>query len=143
MTQQSIFNLFIRKQNAHKPHWINLHRTRRHENHKPSTSAKTCQANMPSKTLQPPQPPIVLTPQIAACEHTDPKILWHIAQHLPALRKWVIANPSANAQLLEYIAQQGGPDVNHSIRVLLSSYEYEKQNKQNSLNIRKHTSQPC
>jgi hypothetical protein len=71
----------------------------------------------------PPKPPILLTPVIASDPSTNPEILWHIAKHIPELRKWVIANPSADAHLLEYISQQGGPDVRHSFEVLFASYD--------------------
>lgn len=71
----------------------------------------------------PPKPPILLTPVVASDPSTNPEILWHIAKHIPELRKWVIANPSADAHLLEYISQQGGPDVRHSFEVLFASYD--------------------
>lgn len=75
----------------------------------------------------PPKPPIILTEQVACCENTDKEILWHIARNIPHLRKWVIANPAADAKILEYISQKGGPDVKHSLNVLLESYDYAKQ----------------
>ncbi|RFT22020.1 hypothetical protein CG394_08810, partial [Gardnerella vaginalis] len=74
-----------------------------------------------------PKPPIILTEQVACCENTDKEILWHIARNIPHLRKWVIANPAADAKILEYISQKGGPDVKHSLDVLLESYDYAKQ----------------
>lgn len=76
----------------------------------------------------PPKPPIVLTPQVACNPDTPATILWHIAENVPALRKWVIANPSADAHMLEYISQKGGPDVRHSLEVLFAAYDYAKSN---------------
>lgn len=74
----------------------------------------------------PPKPPIVLTEQVACCENTSKDVLWHIAKNVPDLRKWVVANPIADAKMLEYISQQGGPGVKHSLDVLLEAYEYAK-----------------
>lgn len=74
----------------------------------------------------PPKPPIVLTAQVACCENTSKDVLWHIAKNVPALRKWVVANPVADAKMLEYVSQQGGPGVKQSLDVLLEAYEYAK-----------------
>ncbi len=82
---------------------------------------KPTQAAQPTP---PPQPPIILTPQVAINPDTPTKILWHIAKHIPELRRWVIANPAADAKLLEYIAQQGGPDVRYSFDILFAAYDY-------------------
>lgn len=81
------------------------------------------QSSTTQKASMPPQPPIILTPLVAVDPTTQPKILWYIAKHIPELRKWVIANPTADAQLLEYISQQGGPDVRYSFEVLFSAYD--------------------
>lgn len=74
----------------------------------------------------PPKPPIVLTAQVACCENTSKDVLWHIAKNVPELRKWVVANPVADAKMLEYVSQQGGPGVKQSLDVLLEAYEYAK-----------------
>lgn len=76
-----------------------------------------------TELARPPKPPIILTPLIASNPSTDQAILWHIARNIPELRKWVIANPSAGAKLLEYISQRGGPDVRHSFEVLFAGYD--------------------
>lgn len=76
-----------------------------------------------TELTKPPKPPIILTPLIASNPSTDQAILWHIARNIPELRKWVIANPSARAKLLEYISQRGGPDVRHSFEVLFAGYD--------------------
>lgn len=76
-----------------------------------------------TELTKPPKPPIILTPLIASNPSTDQAILWHIARNIPELRKWVIANPSAGAKLLEYISQRGGPDVRHSFEVLFAGYD--------------------
>ena len=54
---------------------------------------------------------------------TPLEILWHIARHAPRLRKWVIVNRSADANLLEYISQQGGPGVRETLQMLFDSVE--------------------
>lgn len=69
----------------------------------------------------PPQPPQQLNANLASDPDTHILVLWHIAQHIPRLRKWVIANSAADAQLLEYIAQRGGPGVEQAFEVLFSS----------------------
>lgn len=72
-------------------------------------------------SLTPPPPPIALTPQLACSPDTSDDILWHIARYAPELRRWLPANPHASAELLEYIAQMGGPGVKESIEILLQS----------------------
>lgn len=69
----------------------------------------------------PPRPPQQINANLASDPDTHILVLWHIAQHIPHLRKWVIANSAADAQLLEYIAQQGGPGVEQAFEVLFSS----------------------
>lgn len=81
-----------------------------------------------SKKLTPPKPPIMPTEDIACSPKTSQEVLWYIAQNIPHLRKWIIANTSADARLLEYISQQGGPDVRHSFNVLFESYDYMHRN---------------
>nr|WP_240542347.1 hypothetical protein [Bifidobacterium felsineum] len=73
----------------------------------------------------PPAPPIILTPQVACSPDTDMDVLWHIALHLPELRKWIVANPQADAAILEFISQAGGPGVKPALEVLLESLETE------------------
>ncbi|MBT1175802.1 hypothetical protein JS530_09885 [Bifidobacterium sp. LC6] len=73
----------------------------------------------------PPNPPIPLTPQVACSPDTDADVLWYIAQHVPELRRWVVANPTADAALLEYISQSGGPGVRQALEILLESLEAE------------------
>ena len=70
---------------------------------------------------EPPAPPILLTPLVACDPDTDPQVLWHIARHAPELRRWLPANPAADAALLEYVAQAGGPGVREALTVLLDS----------------------
>ncbi|MCH9274814.1 hypothetical protein JS533_000725 [Bifidobacterium amazonense] len=72
-----------------------------------------------SLIVEPPAPPIALTPLLACDPATDPDILWHIAREAPELRRWLVANPNADAALLEYVAQTGGPGVNAALTVLL------------------------
>lgn len=69
----------------------------------------------------PPAPPIRLTPLVACDPDTDTDVLWHIAREAPELRRWLAANPKADAALLEYVAQRGGPGVKAALTVLLES----------------------
>lgn len=71
----------------------------------------------------PPKPPLALTPRVACDPDTDEDILWHIARQAPELRRWLIANPAASAELLEYVSQAGGPGVARAFRVLFESME--------------------
>lgn len=71
----------------------------------------------------PPKPPQQLNAQLASDPNTHILVLWYIAQHIPYLRKWIIANSAADAQLLEYIAQCGGPGVQEAFEVLFASME--------------------
>ncbi|MEE8685098.1 MAG: hypothetical protein SOI64_07895 [Bifidobacterium mongoliense] len=77
----------------------------------------------PSASMRPPRPPIELTPLLACDGTTDMAILWHIAREAPELRRWLIANPRADATLLEYVAQAGGPGVTEGLEVLLTSID--------------------
>lgn len=73
--------------------------------------------------LDPPAPPIALTPLLAASPDTDTQLLWHIARHAPELRRWLVANPKADAHLLEYVSQASGPGVRRALTVLLDSMD--------------------
>ncbi|ADQ02486.1 conserved hypothetical protein [Bifidobacterium longum subsp. longum JCM 1217] len=50
-------------------------------------------------------------------------MLWHIAYHVPELRKWLVANPKADAPLLELVSQRGGPGVRQALEILFESME--------------------
>lgn len=71
-------------------------------------------------SYSPPQPPVMLSPLLACDPQTDEDVLWYIAQYAPDLRQWLVANPNASAELLEYVAQSGGPGVNRALTILLS-----------------------
>lgn len=71
----------------------------------------------------PPAPPVKLTPLVACDPATEPEILWHIATYAPQLRRWLVANPAATAELLEYVSQQGGPGVKEALELLFASYD--------------------
>ena len=77
----------------------------------------------PKPLVDPPSPPIPLTPLVACSPGTPQDVLWHIAEYAPRLRKWLIANPSATPAMLEYLAQVDGPDVARSLQILLESLE--------------------
>lgn len=68
--------------------------------------------------LSPPPPPLVVTPGMACDPDTDMSTLWLIAREHPHLRKWLIANPKADAALLEYVSQAGGPGVRNAFDIL-------------------------
>lgn len=65
-----------------------------------------------------PPPPIKLTPALATDPHTSNEVLWYIARKAPHLRKWLIANESSTPELLEFVAQIGGPGVKEGFQVL-------------------------
>ncbi|WP_241218917.1 hypothetical protein [Bifidobacterium dolichotidis] len=71
----------------------------------------------------PPPAPIRLTPLLAVDESTPAELLWHIARTAPELRKWLIANPAADAELLEYVSQAGGPGVKQAFEILFASMD--------------------
>jgi hypothetical protein len=60
---------------------------------------------------------------LLACETADEDILWHIAHEAPELRRWLVANPHADALLLEYVAQASGPGVNEAFHVFFASMD--------------------
>lgn len=76
-----------------------------------------------AQLLRPPAPPIELTPQSASDPNTPAEVLWHIARNVPELRKWVVVNRAADANLLEYISQQGGPGVKAALTLMLESMD--------------------
>lgn len=69
----------------------------------------------------PPEPPLQPTPVMACSPLTDYDVLWAIAREYPELRRWIVANPNADAPLLEFISQQGGPHVREALQILLES----------------------
>lgn len=71
----------------------------------------------------PPPPPLELTPLVACSPETDPEVLEYIAREAPELRRWLVANPRADARLLEYVSQAGGPGVKEALTVLLDSLD--------------------
>ena len=77
----------------------------------------------PNPHRAPPEPPIRLTPAVACSPDTDVAVLWHIAYHVPELRKWLVANPKADAPLLELVSQRGGPGVRQALEILFESME--------------------
>ena len=90
--------------------------------------AATARANhhddpWPARPLDPPAPPIALNAVVASDPDTPIDVLWHIARHAPHLRKWVVVNRAADANLLEFISQQGGPGVRETLVLLLDALE--------------------
>lgn len=71
----------------------------------------------------PPQPPIKLDEKITMDPKTPLPLLWKIARERPDLRRWLIVNPSVPPELLEYIAQKGGPGVGQGLRVLFNALD--------------------
>ena len=72
---------------------------------------------------EPPPPPLELTPLVACDPATDRETLEYLVREAPELRRWVVANPAADARLLEEISQAGGPGVREALTVLLDSLE--------------------
>ena len=62
--------------------------------------------------------------------NTPMDALWHIARTMPPLRKWVVVNRAADANLLEYISQQGGPGVRQALELVLESLELQRSSMQ-------------
>lgn len=59
-----------------------------------------------------------------ACDPMTPRdVLWRIARDEPGLRRWIVANPAADAALLEFVSQVGGPYVRESLQILFDSME--------------------
>lgn len=80
-------------------------------------------APRPKALVEPPAPPIELTPLVACSADTAQDVLWHIAEHAPELRKWLVANPNANAELLEFVAQASGPGIGQALEILFESMD--------------------
>lgn len=72
---------------------------------------------------QPPPPPLRLTAAVACDPNTSREVLDYIAVNMPALRRWIVANPNADAELLEYISQAGGPYVHEALTIALRELE--------------------
>lgn len=75
------------------------------------------------RVAAPPPPPLRLTVDVACDPSTEPDVLWHIAREAPELRMWLIANTAATPELLEFVAQAGGPGVKRAFDVLFESME--------------------
>jgi hypothetical protein len=71
--------------------------------------------------LSPPRPPVMINRLTATDPTTPAHILWDIARTRPDLRFWLIANPHASPELLEFLSQVGGPGVERGLRILLDS----------------------
>lgn len=63
------------------------------------------------------------TPWHALNPDTDEETLWRIAREEPPLRRWLVANTAASPELLEYVAQAGGPGVAEAFAVLFDGME--------------------
>lgn len=72
---------------------------------------------------EPPAPPLQPTPAMACDPMTPRDVLWRIARDEPGLRRWIVANPAADAALLEFVSQAGGPYVRESLQILFDSME--------------------
>jgi hypothetical protein len=66
-----------------------------------------------------------MTPALALDPATDESLLWFIAQNQPLLRHWLIANPASSPELLEYVAQVGGPGVEEGFAVLFDDAPFD------------------
>lgn len=90
-------------------------------------AARSAGAAADERRHAPPDPPLKLTPALACDPQTAPEILWHIARTAPELRRWLVANPRSTPELLEYVAQAGGPGVHEAIEVLLDLIERQQR----------------
>lgn len=86
------------------------------------------QKSVAPRMLNPPQPPLQPNALVACNPSTPCETLWLIAREHPDLRQWIIANPAATPDLLEYIAQSGGPHVARCMQLLLKSLDCDKNN---------------
>ena len=77
----------------------------------------------PDPAWMPPKPPPHLDEKTTMDPSTPLSVLWTIARERPDLRRWLIVNPSAPPELLEYIAQEGGPGVGQGLRVLFTALD--------------------
>lgn len=89
----------------------------------PDAARRRDDGRRPLVVREPPAPPLQPTPLMACDPATPPEILWRIARDEPSLRRWIVANPQADAALLEFISQAGGPYVRESLQILLDSME--------------------
>lgn len=74
--------------------------------------------------VEPPAPPIELTPLVACNADTAQDVLWHIAEYAPRLRKWAgrqSFGDACNAGIS--CARSAGPGVPEALRILLKSLE--------------------
>ena len=125
-----VASLPMSKQHKHKAnqrdsgvrHVDRLHRLNSAEHAQQSVELQRIEfTQLARATLNPPAPPIVFTPVLACDPSTPTEVLWRIAQEAPLLRRWIVANPKADAALLEYISQTGGPGVKEALEVLVES----------------------
>ena len=86
-------------------------------------SARVARDMRPEAPPAPPPPPLVPTPWHALNPDTDEETLWRIAREEPPLRRWLVANTAASPELLEYVAQAGGPGVAEAFAVLFDGME--------------------
>lgn len=86
-------------------------------------SKQSTQVGKLTGELEPPAPPLALTPALAADPETAIEVLWRIARDEPELRRWLVINPKADASLLEYVSQAGGPGVKQALNVLFDSLD--------------------
>lgn len=61
------------------------------------------------------------TPFTASDPATPAVALWHMAEHRPELRRWIVANTAAPAALINAIAHHGGPGVAQALSLLHES----------------------
>ncbi|MCI1902103.1 MAG: hypothetical protein LKI93_05170 [Bifidobacteriaceae bacterium] len=59
-----------------------------------------------------------MSARIALDPRAEMDTLWEIAENYPKLRHWLIANPAASPELLEYVAQRGGDGVREGFAAL-------------------------
>lgn len=112
------------RRGRHTAHRLrHLRQAQRLPRHEAAAHSSESASRAISDMTAPPEPPIRLTPAVACSPDTDVAVLWHIAYHVPELRKWLVANPKADAPLLELVSQRGGPGVRQALEILFESME--------------------
>lgn len=80
-----------------------------------------------------------MTAALALDPATEEPLLWFIAQSQPRLRHWLIANPASSPELLEYVAQAGGPGVEEGFAVLFNDVVFNDKHSNHKHSNHKHS----
>lgn len=122
-----------RKRSQHQQHRQRLDKLQQEE----ITYAQNITVGMQSH-LSPPEPPPQPSPAVACDPSTPLNVLWEFAREYPNLRYWIVANPTATPEILEFIAQQGGPGVAYGLGILLESLEFDRSKQTSTTTLLGH-----